>query len=313
MKLEHLVNSCIYLYPTLYRANTYEESRLLVLDHIFLHYGTGLEWSPKGFIADLIGYTKKDEPIFGISYPIKKLPDNYFDMNLWYMDILKKDLPKIKKELGKNYYYTRPAMNDTKKGIEIVFEATDEFAEELTRKYEHFDEGTKASRERFREIMKRDLESHAHKAISSFHDKAPVYQFKNYQKSVYTPGDMCRYSPIVEMLNGRTNSPHIDNFELTYIQPDILAGAIEIARYALNFYRNPDNHKHCYRHPDNCMHQFPDFKKDPNKWRADRKGEPGMTDDMTPERWCVICWENDLKEQMGYLEGFLNKYDKETT
>lgn len=68
------------------------------------------------------------------------------------------------------------------------------------------------------------------------------YCYKSYGKE--NPTGLCEYSPVVEMINGRTNSPHIENFELTKILPDWIDGAREMVEYARTYYRNYDLYKH---------------------------------------------------------------------
>jgi hypothetical protein len=43
-KLEDQVRSSILCFPTLYRANNYEDSKILVYNHLFCVIGNGYEW-----------------------------------------------------------------------------------------------------------------------------------------------------------------------------------------------------------------------------------------------------------------------------
>lgn len=75
MKLKDYVLQSVYNYPSLYLCENYEESRLLVLHHIFLVLGNGMEWA----------HTKKPE--HG-GYPVH---ENYYKRNGDY--VRKYDLP----------------------------------------------------------------------------------------------------------------------------------------------------------------------------------------------------------------------------
>ena len=303
MELEQFINSCIYDYPTLYRCDTHKESRLCVLEHIFLHYGTGLEWHPKGFLA----YTRYNR-ITGIQgydnkLSIKELPKNFYEMNLWYVDIAKKDLPALKEALGSNFHYTRPPLRGE---VEVVFEADEELANKLTNQFEFVDDQTLHIRKMRESVTKMTgkVLSSARQAISGYHSESP----KVPHDMIHTPYPMCGYSPIVEMINKKTNSCHIDNFELTTIQPDWIKGAIEVSEESLKFYKDSELLKHCYYHPDKALFEFKRiYDKDPAKFVKDREAE-GMTMDIKIEDWCEICWQKYLKEQIGYFTKFLEMY-----
>lgn len=45
MKLKDYILLLVYYYPGLYLTETYEESRILVLNQLFLVNGNGIEWA----------------------------------------------------------------------------------------------------------------------------------------------------------------------------------------------------------------------------------------------------------------------------
>jgi hypothetical protein len=73
------------------------------------------------------------------------------------------------------------------------------------------------------------------------------------------------------MLAGKTNSYHIENFELTAIQPDWKQVAIDVAKAALKLYRDKHRRKTHFRHPK--QRNGNNTKK---SWKAFRKREVKM-------------------------------------
>lgn len=65
---------------------------------------------------------------------------------------------------------------------------------------------------------------------------------------VINPYPICKYSAIAEMINGKTNSLHIKNFELIKILPDWVEGAREIVEYARAYYKDYNLHKHHFHY-----------------------------------------------------------------
>ena len=75
MKLQHIINHLIYTYPTLYRSKTFQESRLKVLDQLFFTIGNGYQWTKDSVLKS---YNSKSR---------KTLPKNFFDKNLFIIDV----------------------------------------------------------------------------------------------------------------------------------------------------------------------------------------------------------------------------------
>ncbi len=94
--LEDHVRWAIYNYPTLHRHQNYEDSRLSVLDHLFLVIGNGYEWDVKqGVLVDAYDSRPK---------ALADLPPNFFGRNLYeiiYFDRERWDVAKTRPD----YYY----------------------------------------------------------------------------------------------------------------------------------------------------------------------------------------------------------------
>lgn len=289
-KLKDYVDNSIWSYPTLYRANTYEESRLLVLAHVFLCYGTGLEWHPKGFLTDL-EYSPEGQESYTILGP-KKLPEDFFTAELWSIDFKKEDKEAIKAALKGHFHYFRG--RGLHGDASVIFQSDEQFANKLTLKYD-----ARKDQDYVKEMKKFGCDYLRPRDVKAFRQTPEV---------LYAPYPMSRYSPLVEMVKGRTDSCHTDNFDLKVIQPDWIEGAIEIARYTLEFYNDPKKCVLDSYHPAKCFRDFKQrYDQDPVKYREERKAD-GMLPEHTIEQWSQICWENHRKEQIGYCEKFLKKF-----
>lgn len=110
MKLEHVINWCIYNYPTLYRDKTLAESRLKVLGQLFLTNGNGYEWHKDGFLVD-----------GNQSNCRKTLPKGFFDKNLYSISVPPQLIPLAKEQMGSRFYYrTKSKMG---REVDFIFEA----------------------------------------------------------------------------------------------------------------------------------------------------------------------------------------------
>jgi hypothetical protein len=92
----------------------------------------------------------------------------------------------------------------------------------------------------------------------------------------FTPYPIGIYCPLLEMIEGKTNSLHIDNFEIKSFKSDWIKGAVDIAKEAVAYYNGPlSQHKnHCY-------------------YSANE-----------PERWNKFC-----QEQIKILTKFIKKFE----
>lgn len=273
MKLEHVVNWSILNYPTLYRCNDHQESRLLVLENLFCGIGTGYEWTKEGYLTDrtLSDPSKKC---------VEKLPDNFYQMKLYSMTSPKRHVSKVKSELKAHGRWFHCLEKNYLSEIDFVFEADEEFATLLFKKYP--------------------------KRYTPEPDLVIVRQAKS--RCVFNPYPLCRYSPLVEMINRRTDSTHIENFDLEHISEDWIQGAVEVAREVIAYYNDESRFtKHIY-HPNNCLYMFEDrYKKDPEKYR--RENEPwGMTPEMSVEDWCNYHWNKYVTKQEDYCKKLIEMY-----
>lgn len=305
MNLEHFIVSNIYRWPTLYRADTYEISRILFLGHVFTAYGTGLEWHPDGFLADHT-WLKNGKEHYYTKIRIKKLPKDYFSMRLWCLDVSKDNVARVKKALKGHFYYINPPNRcEGKENVEFVFEGDEAFATEITAKYKELDEFEKKLLSLGRPPFLNEAISYYHANNTFKNSRVPI------RDSAYVPTSMCEYSPIVEMINKKTNSPHLSkNFVIAKVLPDWIKGAVDIAKYAVDVYEDPKKCINCYYHPINCLYQFEEsYKKDP-KCLENAKKSYGLADNASVEDWANACWEREKKVQLGYFYKFLEMYDK---
>jgi hypothetical protein len=204
--------------------------------------------------------------------------------------------------LDGHLFYFRPKCISA--DLVIIFEADDELAKEITEKF-HVDVFSDycAKRNMLNPVATKPL------AAASFdhpRNRGKAEKLKCYDG--YCPTTMCRYSPIVEMISKRTDSSHIENFDLVKIQPDWIDGALEISRYCLDFYKDPD--KYCFHgsHPSKSFRSLKKYyDEDPKKFREKFASE-GMTEDHTIEQWCEISWERIRLEQISMFEKLIEMY-----
>jgi len=289
MELEELISHFIYNYPTLYRGNNHKESRIPILGHIFLSYGTALEWHPDGFLTYL-NYDKKGKSNYVTTLRPKKLPKGFYEKELWMIIINdKKKLKECLNELKGIFHYKRISSFE----INIVLEGNKDFANEIAAKYSS-------------DSYAREAQSY-YRETSSYRKLLMKKNSLIYEYGKYTPSGMCKYSPIVEMINKKTNSCHIDNFDLN-VRQDWISGALDIAEYSLDFYKDDEKNKYNMYNPINSLKGFEDnYKSNPTKYRNDRL-EDGMKPEHTIEQWCNLVWQKHLNEQIGYLEKFIKLY-----
>ena len=290
MELEKLINKFIYEYPTLYRSRNHESSRLHVLGHIFVSYGTALAWCKDGYLYSVI---RHDDP-FAVP-PMDSLPENFYDMKLWKVDLEEDRVEDFKKTMEGKFYYFRPRCLEGDR--QAFFEGDEEFAKNIIIDFQcNKDCFYRDLKNEDKEIVKRSLRIRM--AVS--HDIS-------YDRKGYNPSDLCEYSPLMEMLDGKTNSFDIENFELKYIKPDWLNGAIDIAEFCLKYWNDDSRNIENYQHPDRCLRQFQDlYEEDPEEFHRRENWGKGMT----IEQYCWSCWEECKKNELKKYEMFLQKFKR---
>lgn len=300
MNLENVIKWSIYNYPILYRKKDYETSRISVLGHIFLTIGTEYEWHPDGFLADIFAEDYR-------SKVMEELPEGFFEKNLWDMEVEIGRKAEVQEALkGRFFYFTERGQRD--RTVYCIFESDDiDEAEEIYLKYD-------ADTSRLRQNVKRVL---ADKKRWEEYGLSPRY-YVSKASSIsledperyprHNPYPLSEYSPLVEMLNGRTNSPHIDNFELVYIKPDWIQGAIDIAEYAFDYYSDPEKYCHHYQHPSkSTLKSELDWAIKEGREESFRKSR-GLVNGKTPEQRSEECWKRFHSNQLDLLKRFLDKY-----
>lgn len=291
MNLEHSINWAILNYPTLYRSTNHEVSRLKVLSHYFLSIGTGMEWAKGGYMYDNL--SKHPEKKL-----VKKLPKNFYEIDIWTFDINPKMLKEARQELRKEKIWHH--VHKGYFGISVIFSCSRERALSFVVKYEcEKDKNQRAENaERFKDFPERRDDW-----VNRIWEAKTEHPF-----NPYPIGEFCA---IVEMINKRTCSYHVENFELTYVQEDWIKGAIEVVRATLDYFHDESQYSNNSYHPNRCLWDFKDsYKKDPEEF-AKRNVERGFPADTSIEDCCRMCFEKFREEQIEYCETFLKMYDKD--
>ena len=201
MKLKNYINKSILEYPLLYKAKNYDRSRLLVLDHIFITNGNGLD------IMELVN--KPDEEI--------DIPDGYFETPIWrfqedqFNQEVWEELKSngFKPELLKKLRYGHCGEK------EFILQCDIETAQKLY--VDKFLDDIKELDEEI-DIFRLPLESAAHE----------------YDGFNYNPYPLCKYAKLYTILDGKEpfGGGEID---INQIPRDWIEGMQEVAKAYLDF------------------------------------------------------------------------------
>lgn len=246
MSLQAALDESIVKYPTLYRRGDRDHSELHVLSHYFISYGTGLEWHPHGLLAD---YNHRR----GYAFPKRvRMPDDFFEAELYALDVDPRKSREIIAELGDRFYLRKPGRTCFGKtvGLLVRLESKEQAIQDVI-KYSA-DPADAERAEWMADLLEKlppevgNIGVHVSIARGDKLDDEPGMAFED----VWFPDSISEYSPICEMLEGRTNSPHIENFDLDgIIRPDWVDGAVRIARMALKQLTDESKHPISFYYP----------------------------------------------------------------
>lgn len=311
--LEHLVNDSIVKYPTLYRIpGDPVTSRLRVLNHLFLVIGNGYEWNKAGFLEDAYGRKRK---------LTKTLPKWIFDKDIYALHLkgkLVKSKRKVLELLKKDKFPHYVPEKSTSHEFSVIFQSLPMDAYELVlhlfgdEKYMGM-----PLREREEDYLSDPEKRQRAFIYADFLSLSPADAFpfglkgRGKSKGGITPYPLSKYSAISEMLNGRTDSPCIENFKLVP-HPKWAAGAVDVAKAALEYYLDHERYSSDSYHPSRCLNSFKEMydkaKAGPKKEFAAFLKDHGYLKGETPKQHCERCWERHLKEQVDILERFIKKF-----
>ena len=205
----------------------------------------------------------------------KTLPKDFFEKNLYTLTIIPKSIPLIKKRMDDRFYYM------TKKSrfqeVDVIFEAEND--EEALPFYKDLEKK-----------QRKDLPSYVYEARSAYPNE---------------PYQLCEYSALVEILNGKVNSPRQESFDLVP-QSDWLQGCIEAAVDALDYYNDTDRNCNNFNHAHKLIAEMNrDVQRGvilPEKWLKNMKTSE------TIEQYAWRIWDDIRKEQINILSAFLAKF-----
>jgi hypothetical protein len=245
MHLEDRLRQTIYEFPTLYRVvGNQRLSRLLALEHMMCSYGTEYEWHPDGYLAD----TEQWEPYGARTFP--DLPEKFFTWdNLCAIETTVERSAALERDLqnGSEFWYARPETRVHERGRCYFVSGSREQITRLVQAHNDSENGFIRATRRLEEL------NAAYPEID-FPDpllliRAEVHRYNEGPHDIH-PIEMCPYSPLVELLHGRTNSPLGENFDLDgRVQPDYLEGGREIARELLAYYANHSRYQYSFDYP----------------------------------------------------------------
>lgn len=199
---------------------------------------------------------------------IDRLPDGFFDRRLYEIIYLDQEKWAKAKQRPKYYYQPRPD--------HLVFEADDD----------------KAALYWFRRFERKD------RGLSHFVYKARA------SRDVLHPYGLCKYSALVEILEGHTNNWGCPPHKLTPAD-DWLEGCIEQARYAFKYYKTPSMYEGNYYYTDNVLRQM---EIDERLLKQGEKLHWKLKPGETKHDYAASCWQRHLDTNLEYLTRFLEKY-----
>jgi hypothetical protein len=309
-KLDHVVNQMIWEYPTLYRVGGDPKfSRMLCLEHIFLCYGTAMEWAPEGYMY-YDGRAGKQN-IHGTEF----LPEGYFDKELFAVEVEspahKKLLTKFIARLRKDdiFHYCRPASR-MDHSIEVVFEWDRETVRQDISKF-------------FK--VKEDYRIPEWKSVSLYIDQKTKFRLQcadtrreahregGFESRIISLYPTSEFSPIREIMKGKTNSLHVENFDLKPL-PDWLSGAIEVAEYAVAYYGDDKAVEQHFYHPKQSVNREEWDLKDAAKRDELEKyrKEHGYKEDETPYQRLERSFVQFRAGELKFFKAFLSKFGNST-
>ena len=203
----------------------------------------------------------------------KILPKGFFEKNLYTVAITPKSIPLVKKRIADRFYYIKK--NSRFREVDVIFEAKDD------------DDALPFYRE-FEKKLKKDL---------------PTFIYKARSEDPNQPYPLSQYSALVEIVNGKTNSLHQNNFDLVP-QEDWLKGCAEVAKDALDYFNDENRNLIDFHHADRTIAEMTrDFKRgDADKWLKNMKPSE------TANQYAWRQWNEYRNEQIGLLEAFFAKF-----
>lgn len=122
----------------------------------------------------------------------------------------------------------------------------------------------------------------------------------------FSPYGICEFSALSEIMNGRTNSPNMDNFDFTP-KEDWLQGCKEVAVRTWEYYHDEKQFSNNHYYPTKTINHIRYDLEDGDKYNRERliKNMEGKT----VEEFCQSIWDRHLAEQLDYLTKFFDKFE----
>jgi hypothetical protein len=280
ISLDAHVRWAIWNYPTLFRCDNYKDSRLEFMEHMFLTNGNGYEWAPEGYMMAIDSNKSTIQKA-------KKLPSNYFDMNLYILrGVIPEKIEELLDFLSDRFHYMLSKKWNNQK--EVVFEANSQKeASEITDKY------TQHKMRNFEGIEMSDRMKYSN-----------AEEARN--RLSFSPYPICQYAAISEIMLGKTTG-NDEGFNFIP-QPDYLQGCIEVAEEALKYYNTEESYKNNFYHPSKTLHGFKYDIKEAHAKGKKAAVEKNLKDGETIEEFAERIWVSHREEQIKILSKFLNKY-----
>jgi len=287
MSLEKEIIRSIYYYPSLYRVkNNPKLSRLHVLEHMFFTIGNGYEWNRDKGILEISDWGRPESEI--------NLPDDFFEKDLYSFDVASSKANDFLKFLGDRFYYVKfDIFNDPL--TTVVFESTEQQAQE----WKFYWDSYRYSRKPETRPDKSKLE----------------FEFVNPQVCAFdlNPYPLCEYSAVVELIEGKTNSPHIENYSFAEypVSQEYISGCTEVVKAAKEYYNDPSRYCNDHYHPNKRAFLEYDYNEAVENGKiVEYREKLGMLDGETFQDYLQRGFDTHKQQQLDYLDRYLEKFDK---
>jgi hypothetical protein len=283
MKLADHVRKSILEYPTLYKSDTYERSRLSVLNHLFLVIGNGYEWAYTmdpargGYLTDHPNYYKRgdkegdrkyDKP-YGVEKYDREFSPNYFTNRLFHINLLNNRNARI---------VSVTPVTIGEGGIDDVYIEIEGLVEEIGENEFSF--------------LKTPKLYEANRM--SFGDNRPSF----------SPYPISNYSAIREIYDKNL-----------FVQPDWLEGAVDVGKAALVYYSDSEQYKYdsYYPSPERIKGDEQTFeqrkKSGGDKAVKELRKVWGYKEGQTVAERKWENWNEFHSKSVQFLNDFIKKYD----
>lgn len=126
-----------------------------------------------------------------------------------------------------------------------------------------------------------------------------------------SPYGLCKYSAMVELLEGKTNSSHIENYNFDDypVGVDWIQGCRDYVVEALSYYKDEKRYKtHHYHSSNSYDYYYYEAKRAGKRQLTKYRKDHGFKKGETLRQKLKRSWKSYKRKQLKYIREFLKKY-----